>query len=161
MHRIKFCAIILVSFVRQLWIDRTCRVNFGFNDSVCTNITHPEWKHFQDTVQSRVSHYNVVAGYIEHVPPIIISLYLGKHIIKSGSWNIINRFLCVQDRWLTRAEKWWCLFHTLDTFWTEHFTCCFSITLTFPHSGFGSAISTLCLVAWQSCKLQCLHTLVM
>lgn len=59
----------------QLWLDRTCLVNFGFNSTVCKNIS--AFPKEQDAIQEQVSQYSVIGGYIENGPSLLITLYLG------------------------------------------------------------------------------------
>jgi len=67
----------------QLWLDRVCRVNLGFNTSICDNLnSDPKYSDYQNQVQQAVAQYNIVGSYIENVPTIIMSLYLGKDFVK-------------------------------------------------------------------------------
>ncbi len=81
----------------QLWIDRVCRVNFGFNTSVCDNLnSDPKYSDYQNQVQQAVAQYNIVGSYIENVPTIIMSLYLGMFAIL---WHIEMKLSCLKT-WL-------------------------------------------------------------
>lgn len=35
----------------QLWIDRVCNVNLGFNKSICNNLTDPIYEDIENAVQ--------------------------------------------------------------------------------------------------------------
>lgn len=62
----------------QLWIDRVCRVNLGFNKTICDNLdSNPAFEDYENQVQQQVAEFNIIGSYIENVPTIIISLYLG------------------------------------------------------------------------------------
>ena len=61
----------------QLWLDRTCSVNLGFNETVCAHLTDKEYKDFESQVQATVSHFNIAGSYMEKVPTVLIGLYLG------------------------------------------------------------------------------------
>ena len=39
----------------QLWLDRTCRVVFNFNETVCSNLTDERWIEFENKVQAQVN----------------------------------------------------------------------------------------------------------
>ena len=65
-------------YCSQLWINRTCSVNLGFNDSICENLAN--YGNFSDEVQKQVTQYKVIGSYIETVPQIVLTLYLGKSI---------------------------------------------------------------------------------
>ena len=49
----------------------------GFNTSICDNLTNYYNSSYQDKVQEQVTQYNVIGGYIENIPQILITLYLG------------------------------------------------------------------------------------
>ena len=59
----------------QLWLDRTCSVNLGFNQTICQNLTH--FPDYENMVQKQVTQYNVIGGYIENAPSILITILLG------------------------------------------------------------------------------------
>ena len=59
----------------QLWINRTCNVNLGYNVSICEDLSNH--KNFSDEVQKQVTQYKVIGSYIENVPQIVLTLYLG------------------------------------------------------------------------------------
>jgi len=61
----------------QLWLERSCKVDFNYNDTICKNINDPEWEDYQNNVQQQVTEYSIVGTYINGVPPIIIGLYIG------------------------------------------------------------------------------------
>jgi len=61
----------------QLWLEKTCSVTLGYNDTVCKDLTNATWSDIQDDVQKEVTELKIVDTYIGGVPPIIISLYLG------------------------------------------------------------------------------------
>ena len=68
----------------QLWIDRVCRVNLAFNSTICDNLnSNPAFQDFENQVQQQVAEFNIIGSYIENVPTIFISLYLG---IYRRSW---------------------------------------------------------------------------
>ena len=68
----------------QLWIDRVCRVNLAFNSTVCDNLdSNPAFQDFENQVQQQVAEFNIIGSYIENVPTIFISHYLG---IYPRSW---------------------------------------------------------------------------
>ena len=62
-------------FSSQLWINRTCNVNLAYNVSICEDLSNH--KNFSDEVQKQVTQYKVVGSYIETVPQIVLTLYLG------------------------------------------------------------------------------------
>ena len=63
----------------QLWIDRVCSVNLGYNSTVCDNLSSDQkWEDYENRVQQLVAQFSIAGSYIENVPTIIISLYLGK-----------------------------------------------------------------------------------
>lgn len=61
---------------RQLWLDRTCLVNLGFNETVCKNLT--QYTDQENQVQEVVSRLNIVGRYIGSIPSIIMTLLLGE-----------------------------------------------------------------------------------
>ena len=61
----------------QLWLDRTCRVVFKYNDTVCSSLSDDRWKDLENKVQEQVTKYQVVDSYLMNAAPILISLYLG------------------------------------------------------------------------------------
>ncbi len=59
----------------QLWLDRTCLVNLGYNSSICSNLT--SYDSYENEVQKKVTDFNIIDGYIGSIPSILITLYLG------------------------------------------------------------------------------------
>ena len=59
----------------QLWLERTCSVNYGYNDTICQNLT--SYETINDEIQKQVTQYSVVGSYIENIPQILVTLYLG------------------------------------------------------------------------------------
>jgi hypothetical protein len=64
------------SVTSQLWIDRTCRVDLGYNATVCDNLREPEYKDINEIVQKQVTTYNIFGIYFEIIS-IMSTLYLG------------------------------------------------------------------------------------
>jgi len=65
------------SITTQLWLERTCSVIFGLNETVCTNLTDPKWNEIEIQVQQQVTDYQIVDQYLSNIAPILVSLYLG------------------------------------------------------------------------------------
>ena len=61
----------------QLWIDRTCLITFGYNETVCSNLTDERWEKAEIEVQKQVADFKVVDSYLGNAAPILMSLYLG------------------------------------------------------------------------------------
>ena len=59
----------------QLWLDRVCLVNMGYNASICNNLS--QYENITNQVQQQVTQYSIVGSYIENIPSIFITLYLG------------------------------------------------------------------------------------
>ena len=82
----------------QLWIDKTCRINlnftgrcwactfveFGFLDAVCDDLTNPANNEANNEVQVMVNNFKLYGNYIDDIPQMLISLYIGP---LSGSNN--------------------------------------------------------------------------
>ena len=49
----------------------------GFNATICDNLTSYYNSSYEDKVQLQVTEFNVIGGYIENLPQILITLYLG------------------------------------------------------------------------------------
>ena len=49
----------------------------GFNATICDNLTNYFNSSYEDKVQLQVTEFNVIGGYIEHLPQILVTLYLG------------------------------------------------------------------------------------
>ena len=49
----------------------------GFNATICDNLTNYFNTSYEDKVQLQVTEFNVIGGYIENLPLILITLYLG------------------------------------------------------------------------------------
>jgi hypothetical protein len=62
---------------QQLWLDKTCSVNLGYNASVCADL--PLWEDAENAVQQKVTSFGIVGNWIEAVPGLVLSLYLGKY----------------------------------------------------------------------------------
>jgi hypothetical protein len=97
------------SVTSQLWIDRTCSVDLGYNATVCANLTQPEYKHINEIVQKQVTNYNIYGTYFE-VIQIISALYLGLSYIftyfSSGTYtNVIVMLLTSQVLGLIKAAN--------------------------------------------------------
>ena len=48
-----------------------------FNETICDNLTNYFNASYEDKVQLKVTEFNVIGGYIENLPQILITLYLG------------------------------------------------------------------------------------
>ena len=57
----------------QLWLDRTCRVVFNFNETVCSNLTDERWIEFENKVQAQV---NIASETIHLFSPPESSLWI-------------------------------------------------------------------------------------
>ena len=73
----------------QLLIDRTCSVNFGFNDSICKNLTAPENDHLEIAIQKQVAQFNVAGNFIEDLPNMMVSLFLGTSVVTKYKKNFL------------------------------------------------------------------------
>ena len=60
-----------------MWIDRTCLITFGYNETVCSNLTDDRWEKAEIEVQKQVADFKVVDSYLGNAAPILMSLYLG------------------------------------------------------------------------------------
>ena len=69
--------VILTFLTLQLWIDRTCLITFGYNETVCSNLTDDRWEKAEIEVQKQVADFKVVDSYLGNAAPILMSLYLG------------------------------------------------------------------------------------
>ena len=49
-----FCKLNFSPFHFQLWLERSCKVDFNYNDTICKNINDPEWEDYQNNVQQQV-----------------------------------------------------------------------------------------------------------
>ena len=74
---IKKFDVILTFLTLQLWIDRTCLITFGYNETVCSNLTDDRWEKVEIEVQKQVADFKVVDSYLGNAAPILMSLYLG------------------------------------------------------------------------------------
>ena len=48
-----------------------------FNETICDNLTNYFNASYEDKVQLKVTEFNIIGGYIENLPQILITLYLG------------------------------------------------------------------------------------
>ncbi len=81
------------SVTSQLWIDRTCRVDLAFNETICANLSSKEYDHYNDIVQTRVSEYNAYGTYFDLIQ-ILSALYLGNFLgLTLRSDNAANQLL--------------------------------------------------------------------
>ena len=73
------------SVTSQLWIDKTCLANFGYNETVCADLsTNPAYENELNEVEKKVNDFNIVETYITNIPTIIATLYLGKYAVYFG-----------------------------------------------------------------------------
>lgn len=62
--------------VQNLYIDRICRLDQGFNASMCKNLTfYPEE---EKAVEKIASYYTMCRSIIEALVPVLFALFLGK-----------------------------------------------------------------------------------
>ena len=62
----------------QLWIDKTCLVNLGYNQTVCSNLaTDDAYEEALNQVEKRVNDFEIIDDYLVNIPGIIATLYLG------------------------------------------------------------------------------------
>ena len=60
----------------ELWLYKTCTVNFNSSVEVCTNLTAPANQELNNKVQQTVNNYKLYANYMD-VPQVLVCLYLG------------------------------------------------------------------------------------
>ena len=44
----------------KLWLEKTCSVIFGYNDTVCLDLTNETWSDEQNDVQKKVTFKSVM-----------------------------------------------------------------------------------------------------
>ena len=60
----------------ELWLYKTCTVNFNSSVEVCTNLTAPANQELNKKVQQTVNNSKLFANYMD-VPQVLVCLYLG------------------------------------------------------------------------------------
>ena len=54
----------------------------GFNKTICDNLSN--YSSYEDKVQLQVTEFNIIGGYIDNLPQILVTLYLGKDLLRYG-----------------------------------------------------------------------------
>ena len=60
----------------QLIIDKTCEVDFNFNDTVCNNLV-TDYKHENEEIEEQTAQFSVYKTLISSIFPICFAFYLG------------------------------------------------------------------------------------
>ncbi|RZC34752.1 MFS 1 and/or Sugar tr domain containing protein [Asbolus verrucosus] len=78
-------AFMTTSVVEQsFFVDKACRVNHGFNSTVCDNLTLDEFEDLNKQVQITVSDFHLWNDVGGHGGPIILALFMGAWSDKRG-----------------------------------------------------------------------------
>ena len=54
----------------------------GFNKTICDNLSN--YSSYEDKVQLQVTEFNIIGGYIQNLPQMLVTLYLGKDLLRYG-----------------------------------------------------------------------------
>lgn len=78
-------AFMTTSIVEQaFFIDKACRVNHGYNTTICDNITLDTYTEINKQVHITVSTFHLWNDIVGHLPPIFIALFMGAWSDKRG-----------------------------------------------------------------------------
>lgn len=61
----------------QLVIMKSCKMDFGYNDTVCENLDDPMWKEQNEEVSLELNQFNVYKTLVTSIFPVFFSFYLG------------------------------------------------------------------------------------
>ncbi|XP_069691547.1 probable peptidoglycan muropeptide transporter SLC46 isoform X2 [Periplaneta americana] len=71
-------AFMLTSVVEQaFFVDKACRVNLNFSDTICSNLTDKQYKEYNKQVQVVVSDFHQYNNVANHAVPLVLALFLG------------------------------------------------------------------------------------
>ncbi|XP_043225257.1 solute carrier family 46 member 3-like isoform X1 [Amphibalanus amphitrite] len=68
---------LIMATSQNLLMDRVCSVDLGLNDTVCANITQPEYKEYENHVQTIANRLVLYKNLIELVPGVLFALFMG------------------------------------------------------------------------------------
>ncbi|KDR13825.1 Proton-coupled folate transporter [Zootermopsis nevadensis] len=71
-------AFMLTSVIEQsFFVDKACRVNLNFSDTICSNLTNKQYMDYNKQVQVIVSDFHQYNNVATHAIPLVLALFLG------------------------------------------------------------------------------------
>ena len=77
----------------QMVILKTCLTDFQYNQTVCYNITDPQWTDQKDEISASLTNFNVYKTLATSLIPIFMAFYLGAYMDLFGRKPIMYWFL--------------------------------------------------------------------
>ena len=63
--------------VANLEMEKICKFELEYNDTVCDNLNGGDWDDEQNEVQIRLNNFVMIGSYLQALPPILFTLVMG------------------------------------------------------------------------------------
>ena len=108
----------------QMVVLKSCLTDFQYNETVCHNITDPQWTQQKDEISATLTDFNVYKTLATSLIPIFMAFYLGAYMDLFGRKPIMYLFLItsalqktvmvVCSHWFS-SSKWFILLAYIPT----------------------------------------------
>ena len=108
----------------QMVVLKSCLTDFQYNETVCHNITDPQWTQQKDEISAALTDFNVYKTLATSLIPIFMAFYLGAYMDLFGRKPIMYLFLItsalqktvmvVCSHWFS-SSKWFILLAYIPT----------------------------------------------